>query len=204
MSKESNIPASENLNLLIEQLRKGSQVAFTRLYDRFSRPLFRNILRLVKDEEVTEELLQDLFLKIWIQREGIDINKSFKSYLYKVAENLVYEHFRKVAKNDRLIVKLVLSSINFEPNVEDAIIAKENHELLRLAIDKLPPQRKQIFTLCKLDGKSYEEVSQQLGISTSTISNQIVSANKSIKKYFMQNGDVTAMVIISQVLLHRM
>jgi RNA polymerase sigma-70 factor (ECF subfamily) len=153
----------------------------------FARQLYRNILRLVKDEEIARELLQDRFLKVWESREKIRMDGSFKSFLSKVAENLIYTHFRRTAKGRRLIDKLILSSIEYVTNIEDVMITRETHDLLKKAIESLPPQRKRIYALCKLEGKSYEEVSNELGISTSTISDSVVKANKAVKKYFIEN-----------------
>jgi len=190
---------NENLTFLIQQLQQGSEHAFTMLYDKYSKQLYRNIVRLVKDEDTARELLQDLFLKIWENRWNINPDKSFKSYLYKIAENLIYAHFGKIAKDNRLIAKLVSSYVDFDTNAEDAIIRQENHDLLKKAITSLSPQRKQVFTLCKLEGRSYEEVSNELGISTSTIRDHIVKANKAVKQYFLLNQDVAVLFIISQV-----
>ncbi|MHB8205905.1 RNA polymerase sigma factor [Mucilaginibacter sp.] len=193
---------NENLELVLRQLQQGSEEAFTLLYDKYSKQLYRNILRLVKDEDIAEELLQDLFLRIWESRENITPEKSFKSFLYKVAENLVYGHFRKIAKDNRLIAKLVISYNDVETNAEDVMISKENQDLLHKAIAHLPPQRKQVYMLCKLEGKSYEEVSNELGISTSTVRNQIVKANKAVKQYFVLNQDIAIILITSHILRH--
>ena len=174
----------DNLNFLVEQLKKGNELAFTQLYDIFSKPLYRSILRLVKDEDITQELLQDLFLKIWEKRESIKPDSSFKSYLYKVAENLAYQHFRKVGKNDRLIAKLIMSYSDLDSNAEEKMISREDHQLLKRAIEHLAPKGKQVYTLCKLNGKSYEEAAEELGISKKTVSGHIVQANKDVKRYF--------------------
>jgi RNA polymerase sigma-70 factor (ECF subfamily) len=192
----------ENLNFLLQRLQQGSEHAFTVLYDKFSKPLYRNILRLVKDEDIAQELLQDLFLKIWDIRAKINPEKSFKSFLYKIAQNLVYTHFSKIAKNERLIAKLAISYAEYDDNVEEKLISKENHQQLKMAIDSLPPQRKLIYSLCKLDGKSYAEVSQELGISTDTVSSQIVKANKAVRMYFMVNKELALLFVASQVLIH--
>jgi len=193
---------NENLKLLVQQLQQGNEQAFTFLYDKYSKQLYRNILRLTKDEDIAEELLQDLFLKIWESRENINPEKSFKSFLYKVAENLVYAHFRKIAKDNRLIAKLVIAYVDVDINAEDVIISKENQNLLNKAIENLPPQRKQVYMLCKLEGKTYEEVSNELGISTSTIRNQIVKANKAVRQYFISNQDIAIIVITAHMLRH--
>lgn len=191
-----------NPDNLIDQLQQGNGSAFSALYDMYSKPLYRNLLRLVKDEDVAQELLQDLFMKIWEIRERIEPEKSFKSFLYKIAENLAYAHFRQIAKNERLIAKLIISSVEFVTNAEDTIIVKENHALLQRAISSLSPQAKQVYTLCKLEGKSYEEVSQQLGISHKTISGHIVKANKDVKRFFLLNSETAVVLIVINLLTH--
>jgi len=193
----------ENPNLLLQQLQKGSEQAFVKIYDTYSAPLYRNILRLVKDEEIAQELLQDLFLKVWERRAAIKLEGSFKSFLYKVSENLVYKHFRKIAQDNRLVEKLIASSVQYETNAEDSIVSRETSELLQKAIDNLSPQRKQIYTLCKLEGKSHEEVSKELGISTSTVNNHIVKANQAVKHFFLANTELAALLIAIHAILHK-
>ncbi|MBB6107765.1 RNA polymerase sigma-70 factor (ECF subfamily) [Mucilaginibacter lappiensis] len=190
----------ENLNLMLQQLQQGSEQAFTVLYDKFSKPLYRTILRLVKDEDIAQELLQDLFMKIWEKKEKINLEGSFKSFLYKVAENIVYSYFRKVAKDARLIDKLISDYVDFDTNAEELIIAKETNAMLQRAIECLPTQRQQVYILCKLQGKTHEEVSNLLGISTSTINNQIVKANKSVKEYFNLNREFVIFLLASELI----
>jgi RNA polymerase sigma factor (sigma-70 family) len=74
--------------------------------------------------------------------------------------------------------------------------------LLHEAIAQLPPQRKQVYTLCKLEGKSNEEAGRELGISTATIRNQIVKANKAVKQYFLLNHDIAIVLITAHMLKH--
>jgi len=193
----------ENLTLLLQQLQQGSEQAFTLLYDQYSKQIYRNILRLVKDQDIAQELLQDLFLKVWERREAIQVEGSFKSFLYKVSENLVYKHFRKIAQDNRLVEKLITSSAHLDTNIEDLIVSRETHDLLKKAIDNLSPQRKQIYIACKLEGKSHEEVSRELGISTSTINNQIVKANKAVKHFFLANTELAVLLIAIHSVLHK-
>ena len=119
---------------LTKELQLGSELAFTCLYDLYSKQLYRNIFRLVKDEDVAQELLQDLFLKIWEKRADIDPDKSFKSFLYKVAENLVYMHFRRLSKDKRLAENLLNSYFEFDMNAEEALILQEKMRFLENAI----------------------------------------------------------------------
>ncbi|MES2274975.1 MAG: sigma-70 family RNA polymerase sigma factor [Bacteroidota bacterium] len=205
MSKQIHIQeiTKEDITLLLKQLQNGSEHAFTILYDQFSKSIYRNILRLVRDEDIAQELLQDLFLKIWEIKSNIKLEGSFKSFLYKVAGNMVYMHFRKIAKDNRMIEKLINAYVDHETEGPETILSDENIDLLQIAIGTLPPQRKHIYTLCKLEGKSYEEVSDLLGISTSTISDHIVKANKTVKQYFLLNKNTAIVFILGQFLIHK-
>jgi len=194
--------ASENVDItfLLMQLQQGNERAFSKIYDHFSRPLFLKFVRLVNDEEVAQELLQELFLTVWIKRERINPEQSFWPYLHEVAKWLVYNHYRKVAYNKRLLDHLIITTVAHVTNAEELLIDQETHDLLIQAIEHLPPQRKQVFKLCKFEGKSYQEVAELLGISTSTINNQIVAANKSVKEFFLLNNDVVILFIIPTVI----
>ncbi|MEO8885541.1 MAG: sigma-70 family RNA polymerase sigma factor [Mucilaginibacter sp.] len=141
-------------------------------------------------------------MKIWEKRADIDPGKSFKSFLYKVAENLVYAYFRKLAKDQRLLAKLTAAYVDADTSAADKLEAREHHDLLRQAIDSLSPQRKRIYVLCKLEGKSYEEASQELGLSTATIRNQIVKANKALRSYLYRNQELTVLVLTEELLRH--
>jgi RNA polymerase sigma-70 factor (ECF subfamily) len=180
--------AAENTNtILLQQLQQGSVHAFTAIYDLFSKPLYRNILRMVKDEAIAEELLQDLFFKLWVKRHDLDTEKPLKPYLYKIGASLVYKHFRKEAQDQRLINQLIIDTVDHATDAEQAVIDKEMQTLLGMAIAQLSPQRKQVFTLCKLEGKSYSEVGAVLGTSNETVKDHIVKANKAIRHFFLHN-----------------
>ncbi len=76
---------------LLSQLKQGDEQAFAKIYNLYSSRLFGNIFRMVKSESTTEEILQDTFLKIWYNRSSINLDKSFRSYLIRIAENKVYD-----------------------------------------------------------------------------------------------------------------
>ena len=177
-------PDEKELLLL---LLNGNEQAFEKIYRLYSSRLYGNLLKLVKSETEAQEILQDVFLKIWENRQNIDIEKSFRSYLFKIAENKVVDFFRKVARDKKREAELISLATNEYVPVEELLQSDEKAAILQKAIDSLPPQRQQVFRLCKLEGKSYKEVSEQLGISVSTISDHIVKATKSIRDYFENN-----------------
>ena len=164
-----------------------SEADFEQMYRLYSPRLFRCVLKLVKSASQAEEILQEVFLKIWEYRSSIDPNKSFRSFLFKIAENKVYDFFRKVSRDKNMESQLVASGSANYTGIESWDQDDETEVILQKAIEGLPPQRQQVFRLCKLERKSYQEVSAMLGISVSTISDHIVKGTKSIRDYFGGN-----------------
>lgn len=167
---------------LILLLTKGDEKAFEKLYDRYSQRLYGVLLKLLKSEMLAQELLQDTFLKLWEHRQRIDPEQSFRGYLFGIAQNLVYDFYRKAARDKKLRDELLRTAAICYEHIEEKLFKKENATILYRHINDLPPQRRQVFRLCKLEKKSYAEVSQQLGISTSTISDHIVKATRFLKQ----------------------
>ncbi|TWF42906.1 RNA polymerase sigma-70 factor (ECF subfamily) [Chitinophaga polysaccharea] len=184
------ITTGHNENELLEQMAAGSEVAFKEIYFLYSGRLYGNILKLVKSRTVAQEILQEVFIKIWEHRATIDTEKSFSSYLFTIARNMVSTFYVKASRDRALLQMLAGGVANGYLHIEEGVISREEQLFLQMAINQLPPQRKQVFELCKIEGKSYHEVSQQLGISLSTISDHIVKANRFLKEYACKNREL--------------
>ena len=181
---------------LLVKLKAGDKSAFEQIYRLYSNRLFGNLVKLLQSETEAQEILQEVFLKIWQNRAQIDPEKSFRSYLFKIAENKVFDFFRKVALQKRVQHQLLHHSDIETTMVDRMLLDKENEQLLAKAIDQLPPQRKQVFVMVKLQGKTYKEVGDHLGISVSTISDHIVKATKSIRDYLTNSEEGLQYVLI--------
>ncbi len=168
---------------ILLRIRQGDQLAFEKIYRVYGPKLYGNLFRLLKSTTQTEEILQDVFLKVWEYRASLDPLKSFSAFLFKIAENKAYDFFRKATREKKLEAELIaLSTVNYMA-LEEIVTDDEKSAALENAINNLPPQRQQVFRLCKLEGKSYKEVSDLLGISLSTISDHIVKATKAIRDH---------------------
>lgn len=186
---------------LLSQLKSGNEQAFHKIYKLYSASLYSSLLSLVKSHREVQEILQDVFLKIWTNRQSIDIEKSFRSYLFKIAENKAYDFFRKTVRDKKRRDQLIDMATTECDLSEELFFTNNNMEVLENAIDSLPAQRKQVFRLCKIEGKSYKQVSELLGISVSTISDHIVKATKTIHVYINSNKEVLlsiCLIIYSQ------
>jgi RNA polymerase sigma-70 factor (family 1) len=180
---------------LLIRLSQGEEPAYNTLYKAYSKPLYLRILRMVKDVDIADDLLQELFIKLWDKRKNLDTEKSFQSYMYTVAQNMMYNHFRKVARDQALTQSLLLNVADHCLSGEELLENKQAAEILKQAIDLLSPQRKQVFHLCKIEGKSYEETSQIMGISTATVNSHMTKSLQSIKEYLLKHQDIAFLLM---------
>lgn len=191
---------SWNENEVLIRLKIGDEPAFGQLYRHYSEMIYGRLLRLLKDSNLADELIQELFLKIWEKRAQINPEQSFKSYLYTIAENLVYDHFRKVARDKKLQEQFRQITTEFYTHTEEDLLNKESREMIDKAVASLPPQRQMAFVLCKIEGKSYEEAAVIMGVSASTVSNHLVKANASIRTYLSKSQDLLPVLFLLALL----
>lgn len=184
-------------------MRDGDHMAFEKIYHLYKDRLIASCLRLLKSPELTEELLQELFLKLWAQRAKIDIEQSLNAYLYKVAHNMVYDMFRKITRDNRLREHFLTNALESYEHIESYIYRKENEAELLKAINLLPPQQQKIFKLCKIEEKSYKEISALLKITEGTINNHMTRANQFLRNYFVsRSGSNVAISLITVSILN--
>lgn len=186
---EPNMPFDEKV--LLEQLQAGSAEAFTLLYQQYAERLYYNICSLVKDELTAEELVQDIFSRIWQKRETIRIDTSFAAYLFAASRNRVYDFFRKLNRDHHLYARIRAAASYEYTYIEEALLTRENADILQKAIKSLPQQRRRAFELCKIEGCSYKEASEIMGISLSTLKDHMANAREAIRIYVSKHYEVT-------------
>lgn len=190
---DNNTPILDNDTIV--RLREGDITSFNSVYKTYRSRLYANILKLVKSPEIALDILQDVFISMWNHRQKIDIEQSFESYIFKIAQNKVYDFFRKASRDKKLEETLIKLSASQEYNPIETFYLKENYNLLEQEIEKLPTKCKEVFKLCKIEGKSYNEVAILLNISTATINNHIVKATKMLKKN-LSNADFLMLLFL--------
>lgn len=146
------------------------------------------MIKITRSEDLAAEILQDTFLRIWNSRGNIDPSLCFRSYLFKIASNLVYDFFRRASLDVKIREALIEKETGMAVGAPEDLFIKENIELLKNTIRQLPPRRQEIFQLIKLEERSYAEVSSLLNVSASTINDHIVKAMKFLReKMFKYN-----------------
>lgn len=181
---------------LVLRVSRGDQAAFHAIYTYYSPRVYGKLLKVLKSKELAADILQELFSILWQKRAGIDPQRSFNAYLFKISHNLVIDVFRKAKRDQQLIDRLMNAGIEEVENIEDWLFRKENEAWLKTAIDRLPPQRQMVFRLCKLESRSHEEVSQLLNISRATVNNHLVKAIQNLRSFAAGNSDLAGMLLL--------
>jgi RNA polymerase sigma-70 factor (ECF subfamily) len=175
-------------SVLVSRLKEGSSEAFEYLYNKYADILYGYLVKLVKSESSAADILQETFVRVWANVSKLDPALSFRSFLFKIATNLVYDFYRRVAYDKKLQHQLMESMQIGYSHVEEKLQRQDDARIIHQVINLLPPQRKQVFQLVKLEGMTYEEVSRTMNISPSTISDHIVKATKFIRTHLQRTG----------------
>lgn len=187
---------------LVVLLNNDDQKAFLEIYDRYKNELARHLVRLLRSYELAEEVLQDVFMMLWEKRHDMDASRSVPAYLYRSAINKTKNVFRKIANDNRLREEFLRHFTASGKNVvEEWIENKEVEQALYALLDRLPPQQKKVYVLCKLDGLSYKEVSEQLKISITTVNSHIRNANLFLKSELKNQSELSGFLYAALILL---
>jgi RNA polymerase sigma-70 factor (family 1) len=190
------MPSEEEVLL---RMKQGDESAFTTVYRHYHSSLYIYLLRFCKIPSLAEDLVHDVFLKVWEIRDRINPELSFTGYLYRIARNHVIKTIDKLA-TDQVMREQLLNQLD-EPvaaHPEQLVRAKEYDRLFREALERMPPQRLKVFKLCRQEGKSYEEAAEILGVSRNAIKKHMVLSMRFIYDYVHRYGDILMAVYFAR------
>lgn len=172
---------------LVSRLQNGDIDAFDELFSKYGNRLFAFALSYLKSKEESEELVQDVFLKVWENRKGLRKESSFKSYLFTVAYHNMCRLFRKKQIHQKFLDRGVIaenSTTSLEDQIEYRIALEQIDELIR----KLPEKQRVIFIKSRREGKSTQEIAQEMNLAPGTVDNQISAALKFLRKHISMSN----------------
>lgn len=175
---------------ILNQLKNGDTDAYLTIYNRYHNQLYSHVLRYIKIPELAEDIVQDVFLKLWDIRGQIKPELSVKGYLYRIGRNDVFKMMKRIAADAELRNRIAENIEEISLKQAPEIQWREYSLLLENAINQLPPQRRRVFKLCRQEGKTYEETAVLLGISKYTVKEHMMLAMKSLKQYFHNEADM--------------
>ena len=181
-------------------LQKGSYSDFNKLYDLYADRLYGFAYNLTHSSEMAEEIVQEVFLKIWQMREHLSPEYSFRSFLFTIAKNKFLNDLRNrltLLSYDEYITQLDVTE-GGENSTENEFNFNELNEQVLQSKDKLSKRQKMIFEMSKEEGLSNQEIALKLGISEQSVRNQLSSALKVLREKLIRIGFSFALFFMSQ------
>jgi len=178
MSIKNNTSAIKSLE--IEKIKNNDIEFYEYLFKRYYQPLIYFAYRYVQDEQIAEDIIHDVFVHIWNNRQGLDFSMNFKSYLYHAVRNRSFKYLdKKINEKKHRDLEIVLEQDENTP--ESIMINKELEESISVAINELPVKRREIFCMHRFDRLTYSEIALTLDISVKTVETQMSRALKFLR-----------------------
>lgn len=166
------------------QVSEGNEIAFAQLYEKYKDQVYYISFKFFKSQSVAEDVLQEVFLKIWIHKEKLSAIDNFSAYLTVILRNHIYNRFRKLANEEVFIRKASVANVEHHNYTLDNVLLNESRNLLAKAIEKLPAQQKKAFELSRIEGKKHEEIARLMNISKETVKKHVMEASRTLKRIF--------------------
>jgi RNA polymerase sigma-70 factor, ECF subfamily len=169
-------------NEIIGRIRNGDIIQFESLFRSFYISLVRYARTLIKDQDTAEEIVQDLFFRIWKDREKIKIESSLNGYLFRSVHNKCLHYI----EHSRIVAQHAEEMSHFEPdnteNPSDILSYKELQAKIALILERLPERCGKIFCMSRFEGLKYSEIAEKLSLSIKTIESNMGRALKEFRK----------------------
>lgn len=189
-------------NMLVSLLKTGNEEAFTEIYNRFHKPVYGYLLALVKSPEIAEDLVNEIFLKVWEVREKLEIKISFSAYLFRICHNKAVDATKKIAGEHQLRAEMMRYYQDFASVTPCSQEELYQYDLLEeQAFDSLSPQSRRVYKLCRLEGRSYREVAEKLQISPYTVKEHMSRALAHLRSFLKERGKIALILILLEKIL---
>lgn len=180
---------------LLNDLKKGNHESFKKLFEIYGPSLYRFSLSYLKSTDEAEDVVQEVFIKIWENREKIKTDTSFRSYLFTIALNIVRKHFNRLSllneTKHELLKEIHTGESDIDTNSHYETLLKKMDDL----ISGMPDKRKAVFIKRKIEGKSLKEISEELNISVKTVEYHITESLKFLKDTLPKFDDLTLLFL---------
>ncbi|MVT12034.1 RNA polymerase sigma factor [Chitinophaga tropicalis] len=175
----SSLPEERKLLL---QIARGDESAYTLVFNHYSKQVFNAAMLYLKDEGTAREVVQEIFLKVWLKREAMPGVEDLTSYLFILTRNHIYDSFKKQAIRLKVHDYLYQHQATATDDTGYRVEERQYDNLVDQAVSSLPPERKKVY-IARQEGFSNEEISNRLNISIHTVKKQMQLAVQSVRSF---------------------
>ncbi|MGO4292207.1 RNA polymerase sigma factor [Chitinophaga sp. RAB17] len=189
--------------MLLIQMAAGNENAFQQLFNTYSDRIYGVAFTYTKSIEMSEEIVQDVFLTIWVKRSTLSAIRNFSDYLFIIARNKIINTLRRSKLEKSYLLQPSDTHDDLTPTPEQLYHFKETRRIIENAINLLPPQQKLIYQLNQLQGIPLGEIAIKLGLSRNTTRNHLSRAMLFIRHYVQQHSDDCYVIFLLLLLKFR-
>jgi RNA polymerase sigma-70 factor (ECF subfamily) len=171
---------------LLTQLKQGDRIAFEELFNRFADPIHTYIRVRLSGSEEADDVLQEVFFRLWNKRASIVIQSSFRNYLYRIVQHCISDHQRASKRKRYTLTEEMPEFTEERPLPDEQYQYKQVYHIWKNATNKLPGQMRRIYSMKNEDQLSVKEIASQLQLSEQTVKNQLHTAAQRITKMLRQ------------------
>lgn len=179
---------------MLQQLKASDEHALTQLYKAHWQPLFLSAYHILKDKKACEDIVQEIFLQLWLRRQTLDVRESLKTYLSTAVRYQVFHHIRKASK--KMVVQVSEEVLQAESSDKD-LLRKDLYGQVHKVVEELPERCRLIYHLSREEQLTHKEIAHRLNISIKTVENQLTIALRRVRHYL---EEYSMMLVIGIVL----
>jgi RNA polymerase sigma-70 factor (family 1) len=166
---------------LLEEIARGNERAFSYLYVSYFQEIRGYVLKLVKSEEHSDDICQEIFLLIWRNKESLTEVSSFKAYIFTIARNRSFNFLKYAARERSVQHEISKKCLDLSNHIDEAFQTTEYIQYMEMMLTKMPLRSREVFELCRENGNSYKDAAAQLGISNHAVKKHMVRTMKHLK-----------------------
>ena len=184
---------------LLQRVASDDHDAFRQLFDLYADRLFAAVYNYTKSRFIAEELVQEVFIRLWNHRSQLKEVQDPTAYLYRMVFNHINTYLKRTANERRILDKAQSWMNSGQDATRQQLEANEMSRIITAAIERLPPQKKIIYHLSREQGLNYQEIAEQLHLSPNTVKNHLVEAMRLLRGYLKDHALVWTVLILQSI-----
>ena len=187
---------------LFVRTAKGDVAAFTEIFYHYTARIYPFIQKMTRSREVTEEIVQDVFISIWNQKEKLTEIDHYAAFIFTIATRKTINYQKSLAREKLRMKQHALHAVDYTNITTEQLDLHESQQLIAQLVEKLPSQRKLIYRLSREQGLNHDEIARQLQISPNTVKNQLVHALRFIRDNLRNQPGISLTLVTVLLKIH--